>query len=452
MNALRRSFVHPLEGRAQDLVTADDLPHCRREKIGLETPLQAQRTRQVVERPPGLPAVDEPQPLLREGERQRAAPGHRHDRRQGRGSDCRARPEGGGEPRDRRVLEQGAERDFEPQRLAEAGGQLRRQQRVPPEIEEALVDPHRRDPEKLRPDSRQKLLQRAPRQPLEGQDGRFPARGPLGLQPLQSSPVHLPVRGQGERRQPDERRRHHEERQLLLEIRPHLLRASLPPGHQERRQPFAPGGVRQRQHHPLPDLRMTGKQSLDLPQLQPLAPHLDLIVHPAQELQAAVRLRSRQVPGPVQPAAGSAAERVGNETIRRQLRTTEVAPRHARPPGVELAHRPQRHRTGPAVQQVDLYPGDRTTDRRHTHPAALHHPPGDHRRVLRRTVEVDQPETRPRLRPPPQLVPAGEHPAQRKPRRQLRGRGRQHRQQPLQDRRRQEGESDRLFRQPTRQL
>ena len=196
---------------------------------------------------------------------------------------------------------------------------------------------------------------------------------------------------------------------------------------------------------------MPGKQGLDLPQLQPLAPHLDLIVHPAQELQAAVWLRSHQVPGPVQPAAGSAAERVGNETIRRQLRTTEVAPRHARPPGVELAHRPQRHRTGPAVQQVDLYPGDRTTDRRHTHPAALHHPPGDHRRVLRRTVEVDQPETRPGLRPPPQLVPAGEHPAQRQPRRQLRGRGRQHRQQPLQDRRRQEGESDRLLRQPTRQ-
>ena len=58
------------EAGAQRLVAADDLGQGRRQRRGRQRPLQPHRARQVVGRAPGLQLVEEPEPLLREGQRQ----------------------------------------------------------------------------------------------------------------------------------------------------------------------------------------------------------------------------------------------------------------------------------------------------------------------------------------------------------------------------------------------
>src|ERR1035437_10668576 len=70
-----------------------------------------------------------------------------------------------------------------------------------------------------------------------------------------------------------------------------------------------------------------------------------------------------QVAGPVEPCAGLVAEVVGNETLRREPRTMEVAPRHAHAADVDLAGYAQRDRLLLRIQYVDLCVRYRTADR-----------------------------------------------------------------------------------------
>ena len=60
----------------------------------------------------------------------------------------------------------------------------------------------------------------------------------------------------------------------------------------------------------------------------------------AEELDIAVRQLARQIAGPVQPRSGLAANGLGDEPLRRQLRTVQIAARNTCSADVDLARDP----------------------------------------------------------------------------------------------------------------
>ena len=81
---------------------------------------------------------------------------------------------------------------------------------------------------------------------------------------------------------------------------------------------------------------------LDLGQLHPEAADLDLMVDPAEELDVAVRQSADEVAGAINPRPGT--ERVGDESLGRQLGLVEVALGQAVAAEPELAGDADRHR------------------------------------------------------------------------------------------------------------
>src|SRR6185295_10510125 len=74
--------------------------------------------------------------------------------------------------------------------------------------------------------------------------------------------------------------------------------------------------------HRLGHGRVAAERGLDLAELDAEAPHLDLVVEPAEELQRAVGAPARQVAGAVE-ALARGAEGVGHEALGGQLRPPE---------------------------------------------------------------------------------------------------------------------------------
>jgi hypothetical protein len=109
--------------------------------------------------------------------------------------------------------------------------------------------------------------------------------------------------------------------------------------------------------------RVPQQRRLDLPELDPEAADLDLVVDPAQAFQAAVGPPAGQVAGAVEAAAGGLAEGVGQEPLGRQAGAIEVAARHPGAADVQLAGDADGHRAQAGVQHVHLRVGDRPADR-----------------------------------------------------------------------------------------
>src|SRR6476646_11881451 len=127
-------------------------------------------------------------------------------------------------------------------------------------------------------------------------------------------------------------------------------------------QTLAPRPVLARDHRSLRNIPMPNQRRLDLPRLDPEAPHLHLRIRAPQELQHPVAAPARQVPGAVHPAPRS-AKRVRNKPLRRQTRTTHIATRKTRSRNVKLPAHTSRYRLQTAVQNVDPRVPDRTADR-----------------------------------------------------------------------------------------
>ena len=72
--------------------------------------------------------------------------------------------------------------------------------------------------------------------------------------------------------------------------------------------------------------RASEEGRFDLAELDAEAPHLDLVVDPAEEFELPVGPPPRQVARAVEPAAGPGPERVGQEPLGRQRGAVEVAP------------------------------------------------------------------------------------------------------------------------------
>ena len=110
-------------------------------------------------------------------------------------------------------------------------------------------------------------------------------------------------------------------------------------------------GARVRQHRALGDALVVRQRGLDLAELDPEAPDLDLIVDPAGEHQSAVAQPARLIAGPIE-AAG--AERARREALAGQLGAVQVPARDARTAAVELAVDACGHRVTDGVEQVEL--------------------------------------------------------------------------------------------------
>ncbi len=242
---------------------------------------------------------------------------------------------------ERRVLEDlfGADPDS---RLARSTHYLDRTDRVASALEEVVGQPHSRHPEHRLPDRGERFLDLCLRRDILVLDPRR-LRQPL--------PVHLPVRGPRHLRQHHQIRRHHERRQHASQRARERLGVDLAFADHIAHQPLA-RALTAHHHHGLADSALRQQLRFDLPELDPIASDLHLMVHARHVLDRAVRTPPRQIPCPVQPPSGLAAERIRHEPLRRQPRTTIVAPRQPRAADVQLAHHTDWHDVEIRIQDI----------------------------------------------------------------------------------------------------
>src|SRR6266567_4757680 len=238
----------------------------------------------------------------------------------------------------------------------------------------------------------------------------------------QSLPVHLPVGQQRQLLHLHHSSRHHVLRQPLPHPFPHLsplpsllsllsllsLPSLLPPHHIPN-QPFPSSlllllSLLHHHHRPLHS-RLLLQHLLDLSQLDPVPPHLHLLVLTPQKFQAPVRLPFHPVPRPIQPLSSSLAESIRHELLRRQLRSVHIPPRQPRSSQIQLSRHSHRHHLSPFIHHIRLRVRDRHSDRdspllsflSFLSLSPLRSPIGRVRRVLRRPIQIHHP-LYPRLR------------------------------------------------------
>ena len=260
-----------------------------------------------------------------------------------------------GQRLDGRRLEQAADADIGIHARANPADQPDRQQRVPAELEEIVVDADPLDAEHLGKQPAEDFLLRRARRAARVR--RRQVR--LG----QRAAVELAVRRQRQLVESDDRRRHHVVRQAGAEVLAQRRRRNAPSDrHHIGDQPLVPRHVLARDHRRLRHAALPQQRRLDLAGLDPEPAELHLRVRPAQEFQHAVRAPARQVAGPVHPAAGGPI-RVGDEPLRRQPRAMQIASRQSLPGDVKLARNSRRHRLKSIVQHIGPIIGHRTSDR-----------------------------------------------------------------------------------------
>jgi hypothetical protein len=207
LDALDRPATLAREDGAQRLVAAHHLAQRALQGLRVEPPVQPEGDRHVVDGARGLQLVEEPEPLLRPGEREVLMAWHRSDRRRL----ARRRPaeaplqallHHGSEPGWSGRLEQPDERQLDAQALAHPHQDLGGQQRVAAQVEEAVVAPHGGHAEDGRPDRHEDLLDRRPRRPAAGLGAGAPRS-------REGRAVELAVRGHRQLRQRHEDRGDH---------------------------------------------------------------------------------------------------------------------------------------------------------------------------------------------------------------------------------------------------
>src|SRR5205823_8003136 len=105
-----------------------------------------------------------------------------------------------------------------------------------------------------------------------------------------------------------------------------------------------------------------GQPRLDLPQLDPEAAQLDLVVEPAEELDRPVGPVAGEVARLVQAGTRRAGEGILDKTLRRQLRAVAVATGQAGATDVQLPGDPERRRRSTPVQDEQRRVRDRPSD------------------------------------------------------------------------------------------
>ncbi|NKG03053.1 hypothetical protein GO287_04995 [Ralstonia solanacearum] len=370
------------EDRAQALVARDHIGERGFERIGMQRAAQAPARGHVVGRARPFEAMQEPQALLRK--RQGNGIGARH-RRQHRAFDgarlagrhpLREQGDGG-------RLEQRAHRQFDAQHRADAAGQPRGQQRMPAEIEEAVVDPDLLQPQRVGEQGGQRML--------HGRAWRAGGRLRREVRRGQRLAIDLAVGGERQRLEHDDGGGHHIVGQVLGQITAQCrrLRLRVLCGNDIADQLPIARLILACDHGGLGHLGMLLQHGLHLTRLDAEAADLDLLVDAAEELDGAVMAPAAQVAGAIEPRAGR-AERIGDKALGGQAGAVEVAARDAGATDAEFARRADRHGLQHRIEQVDLRVVQRAAERHVFRHVAL----GRHRirdgvgRGLRGAVDV----------------------------------------------------------------
>ena len=276
------------------------------------------------------------------------------DRRQGAAAEERR------QRRHRRIAEEVEQRDLAAEELGQAGVDLRRQQRVAAEIEEVVAGPHAVELEHLAPDAGDR--------PLELRSGIDVGRLHRGLAALSGSrqglAVHLAAGRQREGVESHEDRGDHGVRQRQAQMLAQLAEAR---GRSRRDEIGHQPPVRSlavRRDHRLAHAGKAPQRRLDLPQLDAEAAHLDLLVDPSQVLEIAVGAVAHQVAGAVEARSRrrAPAPGMGNELLRREVRTAEIAAGEAGAADQQLAGGAEGDGSEPRIGDVEVGVGDRPAE------------------------------------------------------------------------------------------
>ncbi len=408
----RRAALASAKVVRSDLVAADDLvERARRAPRRRASPAQAQRGRHVVGGAPRLELVEEPEPLLRERERQRSASRGTRDAAAAPASLRRLpAPPRSAPARPATVGASNTPRSGSstPKTLAHPRDQLRGEQRVAAELEE-VVARRRRARRRARSAqiAGQQLLHRASAARADaparrrgasgaGRAGGRPCRSASAAAPRGRRTPTAPCTPAGARcRKPrssrGRERRRGRRRRRPAACRPARPRAPAPP-------PRARPGARASAASISPS-SMRKPRTLTWWSIRPRNSSC-----PSGRQRARSPVRYSRAPGSV--------ERIGHEALGRQLRPVQIAARQTRAAEVQLAGHADRHRlqapvehVGPRVVHGRPIGGARSVARSTSAPGRVG-------RVLRRAVEVADPlDVRPRV----ELAPPARAAAPRRP-------------------------------------
>ena len=164
------------------------------------------------------------------------------------------------------------------------------------------------------------------------------------------------------------------------------------PGHQTRLAAGI-GGAPPGPHHRPRHRRVLLQHALDLPRLDAEAPHLHLMVHPAEKLHLAATRAPRQVAGAVEPLAGDGGGGVGHEARGGEGVATPVAAGQPFATEVDLPRGAEHHRPQVTVEEMHGGVGQGPADVRRPVRVdfALDAVPGCKAGALGGAVEVHQP-------------------------------------------------------------
>jgi hypothetical protein len=262
-----------------------------------------------------------------------------------------------GERADRGIGEQVEQGHLAAQSRVQAAMHTGEEQGVSSEVEEVVVEAYLFDPEDVAPDVRDALLQHCLRRVVIDRQGEpsFPEVG-------ERRQVELAAAVEGQRVEGHERRGDHVLGQPLLEVAADLaLPRPLSRRDEVGDDPLLPILFAQGCYRRLPHGRMLPQDRLDLAQLDPEAPHLDLVVDAAQEVDVAVGQQAGEIAGAIETLSGR-PERIGDELVSRQVGPVQITPPYADPTYMELGGNPHGDGVQEGVQDVGPHVGDRAPD------------------------------------------------------------------------------------------
>src|ERR1700683_4854620 len=217
--------------------------------------------------------------------------------------------------------------------------------RITPQLKETIPHPYPLPTQHLLPDRHQLPLQLRPRRHI-----LVRMTHPQLHRVRQPAPVDLPVRRQRKPLHLHHIRRHHILRQPALQVTPypallHCLPLCRPVIRRDittlATRTAAPGRPLSPQHrHRRPHTRVTPQHRLDLPQLDPISPHLHLLVLPAQVLDIPIPQPPPTISRPVQPLLQLI--RIGHKPFPRQLSPVQITPRQPHTTNTDLPPPPLR--------------------------------------------------------------------------------------------------------------
>src|ERR1051325_10021354 len=108
---------------------------------------------------------------------------------------------------------------------------------------------------------------------------------------------------------------------------------------------------------------MPFQHSFDLSELNPRSSYLHLMIHPPHILDVPIGQITSQVPAPIQPLSRLTAERIRDESLRRQSSPVQISTAQAFSSNVQLSNHPHRHWLHSPVHDIHLRVRYRTSNR-----------------------------------------------------------------------------------------